>query len=253
MTQEVAQETAVEAPEATEVVESAESPEVAEQEQSAVEAEETLEEKYARLEKERDALKKGVERLKADKHRYQGETRAERQLRMQYEQALRGGQNQGEQRQVTQADIEREVSNRVQMQTFSREIEQINEQGQKAFKDFDSKVNELDGIAQLVDDNNRPTALMLEIKGCEAPHKVIAYLADNPDIAEGLANANRSQIARKLALIERDAMSSPAVSKAPPPIKPIGSKGSGAQKSPEDMSHEEYRAWRKQQGARWAK
>ncbi len=251
MTQEVAnegQETAQEVASNEEA--SAVNTEVAEQSE-AEQVEETPEQKVERLEKERDALKKGVDRLKADKHRAQGETRAERAQRMQLEQAYREVTGQEQQRQDAPQDIEQEIARRVQKEKFLGEVEAIVERGKKDIKGFGDKLAQLAYIAPLANDQDQPTALLLEIKACDNPQKMIAYLADNPDVAEDLAGANRSQIARKLALIEGGHASSPKVSSAPAPIKPIGNRGTGTAKTPDKMSHEEYRLWRRSQGARW--
>lgn len=43
----------------------------------------------------------------------------------------------------------------------------------------------------------------------------------------------------------------PAISKAPPPITPVGQGSTKSTKSPDEMSHKEYRLWRIKNGAYW--
>jgi hypothetical protein len=77
----------------------------------------------------------------------------------------------------------------------------------------------------------------------------MAYLVNNPKEAERIATLSPARQAAELGKIEAkfpSAVKDVAVSKAPAPIKPIGSHGS-ASKTPEQMTDKEFADWRKKQ------
>lgn len=94
---------------------------------------------------------------------------------------------------------------------------------------------------------------------CDHPADVAYYLAKNR--VEGVAISRMSPIraAREIAKIEYQLNSQqPAgakppgkkISKAPPPIKPVGSGPSAPEKDPEKMTLKEFAEWRESQGAK---
>lgn len=86
--------------------------------------------------------------------------------------------------------------------------------------------------------------------------ELVYHLAKNPAEAARLSALLPLAAARELGRIEATLgqSSSPAkpVTKAPAPMKPTSGTGSSATTDPSKMSHEEYRAYRAKQGARWA-
>lgn len=93
----------------------------------------------------------------------------------------------------------------------------------------------------------------------EAGPALAYHFAKHPDIAERINGLSPLAAAREIGRLEASmsAVAKPApvskpVSKAPEPIKPIGS-GSGGLSDPAAMSMDQYVAFRKTQGATWAR
>ena len=87
----------------------------------------------------------------------------------------------------------------------------------------------------------------------DAPAKLMAHLAANPDEVDRIAGLSPARQAAEIGKLETKLSSAPKVSNAPPPIKPIGTKGSATNSDPSKMTMEEYAAKRKAEGARWAR
>ena len=117
--------------------------------------------------------------------------------------------------------------------------------------DFDQVVGAADvNVAQHVTD-----AILDSEKGAE----MLYHLAKNPQEAERLSRMSVREADREIGRIEAS-LGKPAApvtkpaSNAPAPMRPASRGGSTvATTDPNKMSHEEYRAWRSSQGARWAK
>lgn len=84
--------------------------------------------------------------------------------------------------------------------------------------------------------------------------QLLYHLAQHPDVAESIATLSPLRQIAELGKLELK-LAAPAKkqSSAPDPIKPIGSGRSAAQGYSDNMTDEEYRAWRKSQGATWAR
>lgn len=84
--------------------------------------------------------------------------------------------------------------------------------------------------------------------------QLLYHLAQHPDVAESIATLSPLRQIAELGKLELK-LAAPAKkqSSAPDPIKPMNSGRSAAQGYSENMSDEEYRAWRKSQGATWAR
>jgi hypothetical protein len=86
--------------------------------------------------------------------------------------------------------------------------------------------------------------------------ELVYHLAKNPAEAARLSAMSPLAAARELGRIEatlgQQAAPAKPVTKAPAPMKPTAGGGTSATTDPSRMSHEEYRAWRAKQGARWA-
>jgi hypothetical protein len=85
------------------------------------------------------------------------------------------------------------------------------------------------------------------------PAKLMAHLAANPNEAQRIAELNPSRQAEEIGKLETKLASAPKVSSAPSPIKPIGTRGSATNQDTSKMGMEDYAAFRKTQGARWAR
>ena len=237
----------VKQPDAPETGEPAVKPEVADQE-TQQEEQETTEDKLKRLEREAHALRRRSEKLAA-KHK------AAEEIARQYQSHFEQIQGANGQTEASPEAIQRAMQEKLSM--AEREIEAV--VAIKAIAKQDARfVENLNRLAEeagpLMDNRGLPTALLDEIMDCEKPAKVVAYLVKNPEVAAELEGLNASRLARKLVAIESAVSGAPKVTKAPEPIKPIGTQGRGTSKSPEDMTQAEYEAWRKSgpDKPRWA-
>lgn len=86
--------------------------------------------------------------------------------------------------------------------------------------------------------------------------ELVYHLAKNPAEAARLSALSPLAAARELGRLEATlGQATPVpkpVTKAPAPMKPTAGNGSSPTTDPSKMSHEEYRAYRAKQGARWA-
>ena len=117
--------------------------------------------------------------------------------------------------------------------------------------DFDSVVAGADvPVAKHVEE-----AILESEKGPE----LLYHLAKHPELAERLSGMSVREADREIGRIEASlGTSKPApvtkpASNAPAPMRPTGrNAATSVTNDPAKMSHEEYRAWRAKQGARWA-
>lgn len=80
----------------------------------------------------------------------------------------------------------------------------------------------------------------------DAPAKLMAHLAANPDEVERIAGLSPARQAAEIGKLETRIASAPKVSKAPPPITPIGGSKGDVSGAPSDaMSDAAYAKWRK--------
>ena len=220
-------------PDIPETNETAEKPEVAEQE-SEEQAVETAEERAKRYEREAHALRRKNDKLNA-------KYRAEQEVRQRLEQT-QGDRNQ-----------DRQVSPEQQEQALTREIEAVVTvknliRDNPKFADHIKTIAEEVGpVVQVVNGHEIPSDLLEGILDCEKPAKVAAYLAQNPEVAEELDGLNPKALARRLGQLEDRLKAAPKVSSAPEPIKPIGQRGSGGTKTPDQMTDREFAEWRRKQ------
>ncbi len=96
-------------------------------------------------------------------------------------------------------------------------------------------------------------SMMKAIVDSDMGAKVTQHLYLHPDEARRIASLIPERQAAEIGKMEAKLSSIPKVSSAPAPITPISAGKASSAKSPESMTHEEYRAWRAKQGARWAR
>lgn len=77
--------------------------------------------------------------------------------------------------------------------------------------------------------------------------KLMAHLAANPDDVERIAKLSPARQAAEIGKLEISIASAPKVSKAPPPITPIGGAKGSVSKDPSEMTDAEFAKWRKAQ------
>jgi hypothetical protein len=154
---------------------------------------------------------------------------------------------------MTADQIRSEAERIVAQQTFDRTCNEIYDQGAKAFKgDWQATVATLGtalpaGITRdLVD---------AAIEAGDA-HKLFYHLGKHPEIAQEIAELPPARMAVRLARISSEINKPPApkpVSKAPAPVTPIGSGPTSTDKSPDDMTMEEFIRWDEERQAKRAR
>lgn len=91
----------------------------------------------------------------------------------------------------------------------------------------------------------------------ESGPEVLYHLAKNPDVAEALADMSPRRQIVELGKIEDELKKPPKaaklVSDAPPPAKTVPQGKSATTGYSENMTDKQYEAWRKSQGAKWAR
>lgn len=102
----------------------------------------------------------------------------------------------------------------------------------KKTPDYDEAITNYDG----------PMSPAIEAAILETSPEVVYHLAKNPELADELEGKSYGQVLRILGRVEAtlEKSDSPRVSKAPPPIKPVG-KGSGGTKPLGELSFQEYK------------
>jgi hypothetical protein len=154
---------------------------------------------------------------------------------------------------MTADQIRAEAERIVAQQTFDRTCNDIYEQGAKAFKgDWQAAVATLgsalpSGITRdLVD---------AAIEAGDA-HKLFFHLGKNPELAQEIADLPPARMAVRLTRIASEINKPPApkaVSKAPAPVTPIGPGPTNTDKSPDDMTMEEFIRWDEERQAKRAR
>lgn len=95
------------------------------------------------------------------------------------------------------------------------------------------------------------------IKESESGIDVLRYLGENQAELKKLSKMSDAAQVREIgkieARLEMKGELAKRQSKAPPPIEPVGSGKGSSSTDPAQMSMAEYEAWRKKQGARWAR
>jgi hypothetical protein len=145
-------------------------------------------------------------------------------------------------------------------ETKSREA-QVKLEYEKTAQSFQAKIAEFkesnddfDDVVSDVDDIPLPMTVQDAIRTSDVGPALMYELAKNRDDLERIVRLSPIAAAREIGKIEARISKEPETrsekksTKAPPPISPVGSKGTAkVMKSPEDMSIEEYKQWRNNQ------
>lgn len=118
-------------------------------------------------------------------------------------------------------------------------------------KKVEAVTAELPDFADVVGSSSvpMPDHVKAVVMQSDAGPKLAYYLATHPDEAEQIASQHPLQAIRSLVRIEDKIQAEKSVKKAtdaPAPITPVGTKAK-SEKSPEDMSFNEFAEWRKKQ------
>lgn len=77
--------------------------------------------------------------------------------------------------------------------------------------------------------------------------KLMAHMAANPEDVERISKLSPARQAAEIGKLEIAIASAPKVSKAPPPITPIGGAKGSVSKDPSEMTDKEFATWRRAQ------
>lgn len=83
--------------------------------------------------------------------------------------------------------------------------------------------------------------------------QLMAYMTANPEEVERIASMSAVQQVKEMGRLEDKLSAAPRTSRAPAPITPIGSRGSGSPGDPASMSVDQWAAHMKKQGSRWVR
>lgn len=95
-------------------------------------------------------------------------------------------------------------------------------------------------------------AIAAAVVDSDVSAKLMHYMASNPDEVERIAGLPPARQAAAIGRMEAKIDVSHSISKAPPPMKPVGSRGAASNSDLGSASMDEYIAQRAKQGARWA-
>jgi hypothetical protein len=125
----------------------------------------------------------------------------------------------------------------VAKERFDQRCNDVYSSGARDFPDFDEKLGQFRHLGGL------PPAFLEAVTELPDAHKVLHALGSDLDQAAHIINLPPVQMGLALARLSSPATTARPVSSAPPPIKPIDGAPRG-EKSPDDMSMEEWTAWR---------
>lgn len=142
---------------------------------------------------------------------------------------------------IRQEDVEARAERLAEQKIAARQqeakIAELRSNGAKEFKaEFDTAMTTLQSLGAM-DNDPQAIAFSAAVLESDAPHKVLHYLGTNPDEATRILSLSPVQQARAIGLIEARLATAtpnpPSVSKAPPPVKPLGARSS----APTSLEH----------------
>jgi hypothetical protein len=185
-----------------------------------------------------DAIQRRIDQLTREKYE---ERRRSDALQAEIAQ-LRQGQPANE---APAPDLEAAVEARIKQRETQKRIDSVYTAGKSEFPDFDKSLETLALFGGV------PPAMSEVILDLDDSHKVFNHLGSNPAEFERISKLSPGRMALEIARLETT-LKQPkpqSISKAPPPINPIGGKSAPAE--PEEFSSTaEYIAYRKKQLSR---
>lgn len=226
--------------------EQAQQVEVVSAEATAEQAQEQIEETPEEKAKKEPWFQKRIGELTREKYesKRQADTHAQEaaQLREQLARVQQGEQVESNPADV-QSYVKQEAARLVAEQSFNDTCNKVYAAGKAEFPDFDNAVSNLQMIGVSRD--------FLElVTTSDAGAKLISHLGNDMDEAARIAALPPVQMARELTRLEYKLGQAPApkpVSKAPAPVKPIGSGGSAESGLRDDLPIDE---WMRRNGAK---
>lgn len=142
-------------------------------------------------------------------------------------------------REKAEAEARQQATQRTVAETWQKRIAQATAE----LPDYDDVVGSSDIVFT-------DAATIAAIQESDIGPQIAYYLASNPDEADEIAQLSGTAAIRAIGRLEAKIEGKTvSVTKAPPPIKPVGQKAK-VTKSPTEMSADEFAAWRKRHIAR---
>lgn len=151
-------------------------------------------------------------------------------------------QTAGRGRSVPEAEFEIRVQAAVAERQFNETCNRIYTDGTNEFSDFTARLDTLKAAGAMVPE------VVLAANEVGTPHKLLAALAEEPELAQRVAEMTPAKMVIELQRLSDRVNKPKAPSKAPPPAERIAP-GGVASEDPEKMSVAEYVKWRKKQKA----
>jgi hypothetical protein len=147
---------------------------------------------------------------------------------------------------------------RIQQETEQRQAQQrqqaLQSDWQNRVAQFRQKVPDFDSVLSDAEDIQLSSALQQAILEHENGERLAYELAKDRKTLEKIARLSPTAAIRELGKFEATALNgdtkAPAISKAPPPISPVGTGSTKSTKSPDEMDYQEYKRWRLKNGAK---
>lgn len=177
-----------------------------------------------------------VEKFIAARLEWQGKQQSAQLTRQQQEWMAQFGQQAQQQRQAEQAAIAAQQRAQAEEQFIKVKLEE----GKKLFPDFDKVVTN----PELPPMRAMNPAAFAAIMNSERGHEIAYQIAKDPLLAFKIANADPATGVREIGRLEGMLAAGKKITSAPPPPALVGA-GASHQKSAEEMSMEEFSAWRK--------
>jgi len=194
-------------------------------------------EKATDADKAARALQRRVDRLTREKY----------QLRAENEQLRAPRQSEGDPQ--TGDDVETRAQALAREMTEAKEFNDrcndVFDKGIKASKQFAESLKVFaEEVGAPFDAKGKPSALMTAVLDADEPHKLIIYLANEPDKAAELAGLTPSRQIRRIAQLEKEMADAekPQRSDAPKPAQPVRA-AAGIDKEPDPKDTARWIKW----------
>jgi hypothetical protein len=147
---------------------------------------------------------------------------------------------------------------RIQVETEQRQAQQRQQaqhsEWQSRVQAYKAQAPDFESVLENAEDIHLSPALQQAILEHEAGPRLAYELAKDRKTLEKIARLSPTAAIRELGKFEAHALNgdtkAPAISKAPPPISPVGQGSTKSTKKPEEMDFQEYKKWRLRNGAR---
>jgi hypothetical protein len=145
------------------------------------------------------------------------------------------------------AEVKKRAAQEAELKAFNDKCNNVFESGKKAFADFEDNLKSFSKLGGI------PIPVVEIALEFEKPEELIYNLSKNLDKAAEIFKLSPAKQALALERFQREAeKEAKQQNKGPgtPPVKPVvGGTRSSGEKNPEDMSMEEFVAWREKQSA----